>query len=77
LSFLLLYRLLEKQISDFLIVLKTVTMVYEVNLSGSYYAIGLEIGKMLENDKELLPQFSNENLVKGMAYEKEVRTHAP
>jgi hypothetical protein len=52
-------------------------MVYEVNLSGSYYAIGLEIGKMLENDKELLPQFSNENLVKGMAYEKEVRTHAP
>jgi predicted choloylglycine hydrolase len=54
-----------------------VTIVYEVNLSGPYYDMGLEIGRTLENDKGLLPKFSNENLVKGMAYEKEVRTHAP
>lgn len=52
-------------------------VVYEVKLSGSYYDMGLEIGKTLEKDKGLLPEFSKENLVKGMTYEKEVRDYAP
>ncbi len=46
---------------------------YEVKLSGPYYDMGLEIGKTLEKDKGLLPEFSKENLVKGMTYEREVR----
>ncbi len=51
--------------------------VYEVKLSGPYYDMGLEIGKTLEKDKGLLPEFSKENIAKGLAYEKEVRIHAP
>jgi len=54
-----------------------VIVVYEAKLSGSYYDMGLRIGKMLKKDKGLLPRFSKENIVKSMAYEKEVRTYAP
>ena len=54
-----------------------VIVVYEVKLSGSYYDVGLKIGKMLKKDKRLLPKFSKENIVKSMEYEKEVRTYAP
>ena len=52
-------------------------VVYEVKLSGSYYDMGLRIGKMLEKDKGLLPTFSKDKVEKGMEYEKEVRTYAP
>jgi hypothetical protein len=54
-----------------------VIVVYEVKLSGSYYDMGLRIGKMLEKDKGLLPKFSKEKVEKGMEYEKEVRTYTP
>lgn len=43
---------------------------YEVKLSGSYYDMGLRIGNLFKKDKELLPKFSEENIVKGMEYEK-------
>ncbi len=52
-------------------------VVYEVKLNGSYYDMGLKIGKVLKRDKGLLPKFSKENIVKSMEYEKEVRTIAP
>jgi predicted choloylglycine hydrolase len=54
-----------------------VAVVYEVKLSGSYYDMGLRIGKMLKKDQELLPKFSKETIVRSMAYEQEVKTHAP
>lgn len=52
-------------------------VLYEVKLSGSYYDIGLRIGNLFKKDKELLPKFSEEKIVKGMEYEKEVRKYAP
>ena len=57
--------------------IEDVIVVHEVKLSGSYYDIGLRIGKMLEKDKGLLPKFSKEKIEKGLEYEKEVRKHAP
>jgi len=50
---------------------------YKVESSGSYYDMGLKIGKLLKKDKGLLPKFSKENIAKSMEYEKEVRTYAP
>ena len=71
------YLSLEKQISQLPNRSEDVIAVYEVKLSGSYYDMGLEIGKILKKDKGLLPEFSKENIVKGMEFEREVRTHAP
>jgi len=52
---------------------------YELLLSGSYYDIGLKIGKMLKKEKDngFPPKFSNEDIEKGKDYEKEVRKYAP
>jgi isopenicillin-N N-acyltransferase-like protein len=54
-----------------------VIVVYEVRSSGSYYDIGLKIGKVLEKDKGLLPKFSKEKLEKAKEYEEVVRTYTP
>lgn len=35
---------------------------HRVKLSGSYYDIGLKIGKIKKKDKGLLPEFSKEKV---------------
>jgi len=47
--------------------------VHEVKVSGSYYDIGLNMGKLLKKERieGFPPKFSKENLDKGMEFEKE------
>jgi len=51
----------------------------EINFMGSYYDIGYNNGKYLIPEKEngFLPKFSQENLEKSKAYEKELRELTP
>lgn len=51
----------------------------EIKFKGSYYNIGLNNGKQLlaEKQKGFPPKFSQENLEKSKAYEKEVKDYAP
>jgi len=50
-----------------------VRIVHEVKVSGSYYDIGLNMGKLLKKERieGFPPKFSKENLDKGMEFEKE------
>ena len=51
----------------------------EIKFNGSYYDIGFNNGKQLiaEKEKGFPPKFSQENLEKSKAYEKEVKDFAP
>jgi len=54
-------------------------MMHEVKLSGSYYDIGLKMGRLLKEAEiqGFPPEFSKATLDKGMEWEKEVQKYTP